>query len=229
MSGRPFRGVRSGGVRVELGPDERGLLGRLFDQVDGMLDDGLGISDDPLEAMVGISLDLGDSAPGGPDGSGSDGSGPDGSGSDRSGSAGSGPDGPGSGGPADGAPEDPAIARLLPDANPDDPQAAAEFRRLTEHGLRARKRSTLARARQALDRDPPVILDQAEAQAVLKGLTDVRLVLAERLGLRTDEDADLLHVALRQATDADDPWTIMAAIYDTLTWWQESLVSALAR
>src|SRR6476661_9877078 len=34
-------------------------------------------------------------------------------------------------GPRD-TPEDPALLRLLPDAHPEDPEASAEFRRLTE-------------------------------------------------------------------------------------------------
>ena len=36
-------------------------------------------------------------------------------------------------------PPDPALERLLPTANREDPATAAEFRRLTEHGLRERK------------------------------------------------------------------------------------------
>jgi hypothetical protein len=125
--------------------------------------------------------------------------------------------------------EDPALARLLPDAANDDPAVAAEFRRLTEHGLRARKRSSLARAQQALGRQDPVVLDAAEAQALLKGLTDVRLVVAERLGLRTDEDAEAVHALLARAGDADSPWLVLAGLYDTLTWWQEALVRELPR
>ena len=36
-------------------------------------------------------------------------------------------------------PTDPAVRRLLPDASRDDPEVAAEFRRLTEDDLRAGK------------------------------------------------------------------------------------------
>src|SRR5262249_58708344 len=36
-------------------------------------------------------------------------------------------------------PEDPVLARLLPDAYRDDPEAAGEFRRFTEQGLRSGK------------------------------------------------------------------------------------------
>jgi hypothetical protein len=125
-------------------------------------------------------------------------------------------------------PEDPAVARLLPDGSVDDAEAAEEFRRLTERGLRLRKRSNLALAVDALKRpDDPVTLGPDEAAALVKGLTDVRLVLAERLGLRTDEDAAVLHEAVRAAGDTDEPWVVHAALYDVLTWWQEALVDAL--
>ncbi|MGH3274955.1 MAG: DUF2017 family protein, partial [Streptosporangiaceae bacterium] len=45
-------------------------------------------------------------------------------------------------------PDDPILARLLPDAYADDPQAAGEFRRYTETGLRSGK---VAAARTVLD------------------------------------------------------------------------------
>ena len=57
-------------------------------------------------------------------------------------------------------------------------------------------------------------------------LTDVRLLLGERLGLRTDEDADALQDRL-EAAAADDPQLHLAAYYDFMTWLQESLTQAL--
>ena len=126
--------------------------------------------------------------------------------------------------------DDPALARLLPDAHRDDPELAAEFRGLTEAGLRRRKQAALDRAREALGRPDPVVLDADEAQALLKGLTDVRLVVAERLGLRTEEDAEAVHAVLSAAGgDSEEPWVMMAALYDELTWWQEALVRELPR
>jgi hypothetical protein len=132
--------------------------------------------------------------------------------------------------PADSSgPDDPAVARLFPAGSRDDSDAAAEYRRLTERGLRARKRDGARLAASALARGEPVMLDPDEAQALLKSLTDVRLVLAERLDLRTDEDAVLLHERLLDARSRDGPLATTAAIYDVLTWWQESLVGALSR
>ncbi len=99
---------------------------------------------------------------------------------------------------------------------------------MTEHGLRSRKRAALSIAGSALRRQAPVTLDQEEARALAKGLTDLRLVLGERLGLRTDEDADVIADVLRRGGDPDDPRLATAALYDVLTWWQENLIGALA-
>ena len=126
------------------------------------------------------------------------------------------------------APRDPALERLLPSAHRDDPQLAAEFRRLTEHGLRERKAANLAMAISALQtpKGDKVRLDQEQAQAMVVALTDVRLLLGERLGLRTDEDADALQDGLEAASE-DDPRLNLAAYYDFTTWLQESLTQAL--
>jgi Domain of unknown function (DUF2017) len=125
-------------------------------------------------------------------------------------------------------PADPALARLLPSAHRGDDEAAAEFRRYTEQGLRARKRAGLEVARKSLGREGPIELDRDEAAAWVVALTDVRLVLGERLGLRTDQDAEALALQLRDV-DEDDPQAFLAAIYDFLTWLQESLVQSLSR
>jgi hypothetical protein len=126
------------------------------------------------------------------------------------------------------ASRDPALERLLPSAHRDDPQLAAEFRRLTEHGLRERKAANLATAISALQtpEGDKVMLDQEQAQAMVVALTDVRLLLGERLGLRTDEDADALQDGLEAASE-DDPRLHLAAYYDFTTWLQESLTQAL--
>ncbi|HET8616644.1 MAG TPA: DUF2017 domain-containing protein [Actinomycetales bacterium] len=89
-------------------------------------------------------------------------------------------------------PDDPALARLLPDAHALDAEASSEFRRYTEQGLRDRKRACLETARLSLGRDGALTLDDDEGQAWLVALTDVRLVLAERMGLRTEEDHERL-------------------------------------
>jgi hypothetical protein len=141
-------------------------------------------------------------------------------------------------------PEDPALARLLPDAHKDDPRASAEFRRYTESGLRARKRQGLELALRTLERGAPVRLDGAEASAWLVALTDVRLVLAERIGLKTDEDHAILEQVVAQLAQAEPPaesedsdddgvdaaerLAMTLALYDFLAWLQETLVEAMA-
>ena len=128
------------------------------------------------------------------------------------------------------APRDPALDRLLPMANREDEQLAAEFRRLTEQGLRTRKSRNLATAISALAEpdEERVDLDHEQALAMVVALTDVRLVLGERLGLRTDDDLELLEEEV-SSLDDDDPAVYALAVYDFLTWLQETLAHALSR
>ncbi|HKX65773.1 MAG TPA: DUF2017 domain-containing protein [Intrasporangium sp.] len=123
---------------------------------------------------------------------------------------------------------DPALDRLLPDAHRGDDAVAAEFRRLTEEGLRQRKSANLdiAMERLAAASDDQVALDEAQAPAFLMALTDVRLLLGERMGMRTEEDAERLHADM-EVIDDDDPLGYAMAWYDFLTWLQETLTQAL--
>ncbi|HMM93922.1 DUF2017 domain-containing protein [Phycicoccus sp.] len=130
--------------------------------------------------------------------------------------------------PADDGPRDPALDRLLPPAHREDPEAAQEFRRLTEGGLRHRKASALSASATLLRLEDRVTLDADQARSFLTALTDVRLVLGERLGLRTDEDLDLLEQVAGSLAD-DDPLLHALALYDFLTWLQETLADALLR
>jgi hypothetical protein len=127
-------------------------------------------------------------------------------------------------------PEDPAVARLLPRGHREDDAAAAEYRRLTEYGLRVRKRESLRMAEQALRRDERPVLTVREAQALVKGFTDIRLVLGQRLGLRDDTDTDRLQEILVTAgAEEEHPLAGFVLLYDLLTWWQEHLVAVLQR
>ena len=123
---------------------------------------------------------------------------------------------------------DPALDRLLPTGNREDEQEAAEFRRFTEQGLRTRKHANLMTAVRTLDAavEDRWVIARAEAPAVMIALTDVRLVMGERLGLRTDEDAERLEEAFADLEE-DDPAVFVLAVYDFLTWLQESLTQAL--
>jgi len=133
------------------------------------------------------------------------------------------------------APDDPAVARLLPDASRDDPALAAEFRRLTQDDLRATKAAGLRTLAQRLVTTPPgfdpgdLVVPADEAPRAAAALTDVRLVLAERLGLRTDDDADALHAELSSPTPTDLARRGLGDLYEALTWLQETLVVAMTR
>ncbi|MFP5345868.1 MAG: DUF2017 domain-containing protein [Actinomycetes bacterium] len=186
------------GVTASFDEAERDLLTRLFLDVAEMLEQGLPDDADPLVSLVGIT-------------------------------------------PEAHVPEDPALARLLPPGTTGDDELAGEFRRFTEMGLRERKSAALRRAaaslatvrppervrRKAAEKAGRLELDREAAGAWVTALTDVRLVLAERLGIRTDEDAEELH-DLAESEDEEDPRAWLAAVYDFLTWLQETLVTALS-
>jgi hypothetical protein len=120
-------------------------------------------------------------------------------------------------------PEDPVLARLLPDAYRDDPEASGEFRRYTEHDLRSGK---LAAARTVLATLPSaggrVRLSEPESQAWLRALNDVRLALGVRLGVTEEFDAEVGELS------ADDPRSAYVWVYQWLAYLQDSLLEALS-
>lgn len=85
--------------------------------------------------------------------------------------------------------DDPALGRLLPSAYPDDQAAAHEFAKYTRDSLVDGKRQAAQRVRDATSIDDgaekvvQIELDQAEAWGWLTFLTDLRLILAERVGV----------------------------------------------
>jgi Domain of unknown function (DUF2017) len=120
-------------------------------------------------------------------------------------------------------PADPVLARLLPDAYRDDPEASGEFRRYTEHGLRSGKVAAAATVLATLPAaGGRVRLSEPEAQAWLRALNDVRLALGVRLGVTEDFDADVARLR------PDDSRTAYVWVYRWLALLQESLVDALS-
>jgi hypothetical protein len=111
-------------------------------------------------------------------------------------------------------PDDPALRRLLPDAYRDDDEAAADFRRYTENTLRGAKRADATVVRQGLASIAVLgerVLDDEQADAWLRFLTDARLVIASRLGIETADDVEAFeHLA------ADDPRMMVYGIYEWL-------------
>ncbi len=138
----------------------------------------------------------------------------------------------GLGGPSQ-PPEDPVLQRLLPDAYRDSEEDSAEFRRFTESALTSSKvanaemvlESLVAGGLDVTDESAPAVeveLGPDEVQAWLRSLTDIRLSLAVRLGIETEEDAMLLDKS------TDPAMVAMGELYDWLGYVQETLVQALS-
>ncbi|WP_234411157.1 DUF2017 domain-containing protein [Nocardioides terrigena] len=131
------------------------------------------------------------------------------------------------------APEDPVLHRLFPTAYVDDEEAAGEFRRFTEGGLRDGKAAAAITIIEGLEEAglPPeltedglmidVELDEPTAETWMRSFTDIRLALATRLGV---EDGD---EAMWHALPDDDPRAQAHDIYEWIGWLQETIVEAL--
>jgi hypothetical protein len=121
-------------------------------------------------------------------------------------------------------PDDPVLARLLPDAYQDDPEAAGEFRKYTESSLREAKKYF---AQTLLDTLPPsggrVKLTGDQARDWMRALNDVRLMFGVRLEVTEDFEEQLASLA------PDDPRVAAFEVYGWLGAVQESLVRALDR
>ena len=189
----PFKARRRGGMTATFDPAEANVIASLAGQVIELLRDRNGIQIADTDPLIS-ELGLG------------------------------GPSQP---------PEDPVLQRLLPDAYRDNPEDSAEFRRFTESALTSAKVANAETVLATLsaggldladESDAPVEVELGpdEAQAWLRSLTDIRLSLAVRLGIETEEDAMLLENSADQAVLA------MSELYDWLGYVQETLVQALS-
>ena len=189
----PFRSVRGGGARASLAAAEASLLRSLVGQIMSLVEPE-GPADEPAEGWADDRDD--DLA-----------------------ALEAMMHGPG----AEKISEDPVLARLLPDAYRDDPEAAGEFRKYTEPALRTAKQQA---AQEMLDTLPEaggrIQLTHDQAHAWLKALNDVRLALGVRLNVT--EEFEQQWGRLR----ADDPQWAAYEVYAWLGAVQESLVQALA-
>jgi hypothetical protein len=132
-------------------------------------------------------------------------------------------------GPRD-PPEDPALRRLFPDARRDDEDAAAEFRRFTERALRDGKvrdaaavLTCLADVDESTQEGVEFELDRDQVRSWLRCLTDLRLTLAERLGV-TSDDEDYW-----EALETGDERLPIYEIYGWLGYLLESLLDAAGK
>lgn len=113
-------------------------------------------------------------------------------------------------------PDDPALRRLFPEAH-DDPESEEQYRSLVRDQLVTGREKAVALVRDTLEKDT---LDADEADAWLRALNDLRLVLGTRLNVTEDLDYESL--------DLNEPRGRNLAVYGYLTWLQEQLVEALA-
>ena len=124
-------------------------------------------------------------------------------------------------------PADPAARRLFPDACPTDQAVSADFRRLTLDDQRLGKLVDAAVVREGLDHADmrgQVHIGPPQHQAWMSTLASIRLVLAARLGIVSDEDEDRF-----DCLDDEDPAYWLYNVYLWLAWVQESLVDCLMR
>lgn len=116
---------------------------------------------------------------------------------------------------------DSAVRRLLPDVYRSEPELADEWRRLSRRGLVDRKIGFAHALSSALApglgdssaRSIPLTMDAALDW--VRGIGDLRLVIADRMGIVVDGD---------EGTFAEPG---LRDVYDLLAWMQDGLVTAL--
>ncbi|MDO5026063.1 MAG: DUF2017 family protein [Trueperella sp.] len=142
-------------------------------------------------------------------------------------------------------PMDSALHRLLPDMS-EDPQQAAQLRNLTEDSIVAAKVEHLttiydqlvAENTESPEEFDRVFVRNEDAPAWMAGLNDIRLVLAARLEVDDDSSSQQVYntaakfTGFRTADVKDLPEIetaedMMAVLYAMITWWQDSLVTAV--
>ncbi|WP_152354328.1 DUF2017 family protein [Brachybacterium subflavum] len=139
------------------------------------------------------------------------------------------------------APRDSAVRRLFPDASTD-AAVAEELRRLGQQDLATEKIEDLTHLVRTLDGSGPgdgeVTVPAGDIASWLRAMNDVRIVLADRLHIANDGDFETLRMLQQigeRVEDAppleDDDGVagadVVAAVYELLTWLQESLLRAI--
>ncbi|WIB13900.1 DUF2017 family protein [Curtobacterium sp. MCPF17_052] len=111
--------------------------------------------------------------------------------------------------------------RMFPDAYPEDDEASAEFRRYTQEDLRTAKSANAAVVHEWLTGARDGAFTRADEQAWLRSLTDLRLTIADRLGIVDRATAD-------NGLDGDDGSVGLRDVYDWLGYVQEHLVVTIS-
>jgi len=116
--------------------------------------------------------------------------------------------------------DDPVLARLFPDAYPDDEANSADFRRYTQPDLQRQKLANAHIVRDDLAIFPgehPVKPENLNAW--LLTINDLRLALGTRIGLDNETEMQL----------SDESLTPIFGIYDWLTGLQGTLIDVIAQ
>ncbi|WP_374929815.1 DUF2017 family protein [Kytococcus sedentarius] len=137
---------------------------------------------------------------------------------------------------------DPALHRLFPEAHPLEPIIALEFAEVAHVGIRRTKLTNLNALIAACDRASEsgvLALSLEEARQVLAAMTDIRIVLADRLDITEDGDSEQADARtswlIRQAergerlTEEEERDLQLGLHHGFLGWMQETLVEALMR
>ena len=113
------------------------------------------------------------------------------------------------------AADDPSLSRLYPPGYANDDERNEEYRRLTRDELLASRFSDFDVIERTLGSDR---LEEPEAEAWMRALNALRLVLGTRLDVTEDMDSP----------DPDDPDAPAFAVYEYLSFLVSELVDALA-
>jgi len=114
---------------------------------------------------------------------------------------------------------DPVAARMFPDAYPSDTEASDEFRRWTQADLLTQKSENADTVHAWLTGAREGALTAQDEQAWLRCLTDLRLTIAERLGI-VDAETE-------EASYSGDAGVGLRDVYDWIGYVQEHLVTTL--
>ncbi|WP_420368909.1 DUF2017 family protein [Curtobacterium sp. L1-20] len=114
---------------------------------------------------------------------------------------------------------DPVATRMFPDAYRDDAEASAEFRRWTESDLVAQKTTNASIVHAWLTGARDGAFDAEDEQAWLRSLTDLRLTIAERLGI--------VDATTEEQSYRSDSGVGLRDVYDWVGYVQEHLVETL--
>jgi hypothetical protein len=119
-------------------------------------------------------------------------------------------------------PEDEVLQRLLPDAYKEDDQAAAEFRRFTERGLRDGKITDAKRVLTAIEEaefpNDGITVEGDDQISWLRAINDLRLAIGARLGIEEDD------YEMWANLPEEDPRRLTYDLYDWLGYLQSALL-----